>query len=67
MKLPSIFKKKQTSTENSLDYDEDDLKNIPKKRRKRALKLLKEYNNGLVLTVDNGINQKELMKTLRKK
>lgn len=64
MKLfKSLFKKKEKEV---LEYDLDDFKKIKKKDRKKALKLLKEYNKGLVIQVDKNINQKELMDKIRK-
>lgn len=64
MKLfKSLFKKKEKEV---LEYDIDDFKKIKKKDRKKALKLLKEYNKGLVIQVDKNINQKELMDKIRK-
>jgi len=44
----------------------DDMKMIPKKRRKKALMLLEEYNKGLVIKIDADVNQKELITSLRK-
>jgi len=64
MQLPKLFKKK-VQENNSLNYNQEDLAKLPKKRRKNALRLLEEYNKGLIIEVDKDINQKDFIKTLR--
>jgi hypothetical protein len=61
--FPNLFKKKEPI---KLGYDIEDLKKIKKKYRAKALKLLKEYENGLVISVDKDINQKEMLDAKRK-
>jgi hypothetical protein len=62
----NLFKKKEYKVEEVPDYDIEDLKKIKKKNRKRALRLLKEYKQGLVIEIDKNINQKQLMDSIRK-
>ena len=64
MQLPKLFKKK-VQENNSLNYNPEDLNKLPRKRRKNALRLLEEYNKGLIIEVDRDINQKDFIKTLR--
>ena len=61
--LKNLFKKKEKV---KLDYDVDDFKKIKKKNRKGAIKLLAEYNRGLVIEIGKDINQKDLMMSKRK-
>jgi hypothetical protein len=63
MKLFKLFKRKEPV---DLDYDPEDLKGIKKKNRKKALRLLKEYKQGLVIEIDKDVNQKLVMETIRK-
>ena len=58
-----LFKKKEAE---ELPCDLEDLNKIPKKRRKNALKLLEEYNKGIVIKIGADVNQKELMESIRK-
>jgi len=67
-----LFKKKELRAlgeqqkKLSFDYDSEDLKKIPRKRRKKALKLFEEYKKGFVLVVDRDIDNKEAIINLRR-
>ena len=54
-----LFKKKVETSEIP------ELNKIPKKRRAMAIKLLNEYDNGLVIVVNKDIDQKEYIKNIR--
>lgn len=60
-----LKQEQKSKTKPSLGYDANDLKKIPKKRRKNALRLLDEYNKGLVIQVDKEVDQKAFIKNLR--
>jgi len=62
MKLFNLFKKKHLEETR---VDEEELKKIPKKRRKMALKLLEEYEKGVVIIPHRTINKKEPSQCLR--
>jgi len=61
--FPKLFKKKEPI---KLGYDIEDLKKIKKKYRAKALKLLKEYENGIVISLNRDINQKEMIELKRR-
>ena len=63
MKLFKLFKRKE---QIELGYDSEDFKKIKKKDRKKTLRLLEEYKQGLIIQVDRDINQNQLMEELRK-
>jgi hypothetical protein len=44
----------------------DDLKKVKRKDREKAIKLFNEYEKGIVIKVNEDINQKKLMYKLRK-
>ena len=43
------------------------LDKVKKKNRKRAIELLKEYNDGIVIKIDKDINQKAYIEEIRGK
>jgi len=49
----------------SFGIDKEELKKIPKKRRAKAIKLFKEYEAGLIIRVNEDIDQKELIQSRR--
>jgi hypothetical protein len=63
--LPKVELENPVVNKVSSDIQEE-LKKIPRKQRKKALRLLEEYHKGLVLIVDKDIDNKELINSIRR-